>query len=101
MITIQSIEDKLKKTLNPVSIKIINDSNKHKHHLGNPQKNNTEDIITHLHIHIISDYFNNMNKITRSRLIYKILAEEMQDSLHAVSLKLESPEENNKLGSRV
>lgn len=92
MITIQTIEKKLREEFQPIQLKIIDDSSKHAHHMHNPHVK-SGDSITHVHISMVSEKFTGLTKIQRSRAIYKCLAEELADTLHAVALKLKSPAE--------
>jgi BolA protein len=84
------IHNILTDNLKPQILHISNESHKHQHHSGD---NGTGE--THYDITIISDAFVNISKINRHRMVTDLLRNELNSGLHALSLNLKTPEENN------
>lgn len=78
--TVQSvIESKLEAAFNPESLQVINES--HKHHVPK----NSE---THFLVILVSDQFEQCNRVQRQRQVYQCLAEELRGCVHALSMRL-------------
>ncbi len=77
------IEKILIKALNPEILQVVNESFKHNVPTGSE---------SHFKIIAISEKFINLNKITRHKMLFKILEEQFK-SIHALSLALFTPEE--------
>lgn len=89
----ESIEKKLKEGLSPLSLKIINQSDQHKHHVamhGVPQTGET-----HFRIEVVSDKFDGVGLVKRHRAVFELLKEEMDGPVHALSLDTKAPGEVN------
>lgn len=78
------IETILNEVLVPKYFEIENES--HRHHVPD----NSE---THFRLVIVSSLFESLSRIDRHRLINKLLAEELQNGLHALTLHLFTEEE--------
>lgn len=79
---------KLTDALRPVSLTLKDESHLHAGHRessGLPE--------THFSLEIVSDVFSDMPLVQRQRKIYSILKEEMNDRVHALSMKTETPSE--------
>jgi BolA protein len=85
---LEDIQKKLEKALDPNFIQLRDDSGKHAGHAGW-----REGELTHLHIVVASKKFEGLSKVKRHQHIYKLLAEEIEAGLHAVSMKVYSAEE--------
>lgn len=79
MHTIASIENKLTNELNPSFLSVKDESHKHASH-GNFTG------VSHVYIEISSEKFSNIPKVKQHQLIYKTLAEELANGLHAVRI---------------
>ncbi|MCH2534109.1 MAG: BolA family transcriptional regulator [Bdellovibrionales bacterium] len=77
------IEEKLK-SLSVSHLQVINESHMH----SVPE--NSE---THFKVILVSDEFNDKPRIQRHRLINQLLQEELSGPVHALSLKLYTPDE--------
>ncbi len=75
------IEEKLRSSLDPEHLEIIDESDKHKGHMGARAGGET-----HFAVTIVSEKFVGMSRMARHKLIYKILEEEMKN-IHALSIK--------------
>jgi BolA protein len=84
---VQQIKAKLRETLEPESLDIIDDSHKHAGHEG------SKGGAGHFDLTIVSEKFSGMNTIGRHRLIYDALSDMMPAEIHALSIKALSPEE--------
>jgi len=78
-----TIYKKLSDFFTPDHLQVINDSEKHKGHSGSPNTGNS-----HFSIIIKSDKLLSINRIAGQRLIYNVLKDEMQNGIHALSIKI-------------
>jgi len=82
------IQTKLVDALTPVFINIVDESHKHKGHAGYREGGES-----HFQVTVVSAGFEGQNRVARQRQVYSILAEELAGPVHALSLKLMTPEE--------
>ena len=82
MSTQQNIQEKLQE-LTPAHVEIINESHMH----AGPATD------SHFKLVVVSDVFNGVRTVARHQKLYKMLAEELQGPVHALSLLLYTPEE--------
>ena len=82
----EQIEEKIKKTLLPSYLEVINESAKHKGHAGD---NGTGE--SHFKLKIASSAFEGLSRLARQRLVYEVLREELQH-IHALSLEIRTIE---------
>ena len=80
----QRIFSLIKDELNPIQLVVEDES--YKHHVP-------EGAETHFKILIVSEQFKDLTRVVRHRIINKLLAEELNNGLHALSLQLHSPDE--------
>jgi stress-induced morphogen len=81
------IEAKIKtkvKTLNPEFVELINESHNHS------VPRNSE---THFKLLLVSPIFVGMARVQRQRKVYDLLAEELKNGVHALTMRLLTPEE--------
>lgn len=86
-----SIRRKLEQELEPTKLVIQDESSKHANHaerMGAASQGET-----HFTIEIVSNKFQGLTSIKRHRLVYGILEEELEGSVHALSLVTKTPEE--------
>ena len=72
-----------KKLIDQINIESINIEDKsflHKNHKGNQEGK------YHLKINIVSDELKKMNKIERNKKVYKILDQELKESIHSIQI---------------
>jgi BolA protein len=82
------IERKLTQEFAPIALEINDDSHLHAGHSGqNPLGE------SHFSIRIVSPIFAKMNQVARHREIYRVLADELSERVHALSLQALSPGE--------
>lgn len=70
--------------LSPSKLEVINQSHLHQGHAGWNDSGET-----HFLIKISSPYFANKSKIDCHKMIYKLLAVEMKEKIHALAIEIE------------
>ena len=78
------IEQKLVSQFQPEHLQLFNESHQH----SVPE--NSE---THFKLLLVSEEFHGLNRVARQRKIYQLLSEELEGPVHALSLRLLTPEE--------
>lgn len=79
-----AIRSKLESTFVPQTLEITNESHKHSSGLGAE---------SHFKVLVVSKRFAGLNRVARQRLVYDLLSLEMKMGIHALSLRLLTPEE--------
>lgn len=82
------IESKLQEAFSPTYLKVEDESHLHVGHAGHKPGGES-----HFHVTIISPVFQNLNRVHRHQRVYACLEEELKNGVHALSLKVLSPEE--------
>lgn len=77
--------------LNPLQIEVINDSQSHAGHQG--VSSAVTPLETHYQVFIVSDEFAGLSRIDRQRKVNDLLRDEFQTGLHALQMKLKTPQE--------
>lgn len=86
--TIEKIRKILTDNLNLQKIEIIDQSHKHIGHSGWKKG-----ISTHFDLLIVSQSFENKSQLQRHRMVYSLLKEDLQEYIHALSIKAFTPAE--------
>jgi BolA protein len=84
----QRLQRRLVEALAPSAIDVVDESHRHAGHAGARPGGET-----HYHVAIISTRFAGMSRIARHRLVHEIVHDEFENGLHALSLKLLTPDE--------
>ena len=84
----QRIHDKLTAALSPKRLDVIDDSHRHEGHAGHDGLGES-----HFRVLIVSELFVGLSRIDRQRLVHEVLASELQDRVHALSMQTLTPEE--------
>lgn len=79
----QSIKNKLEQSYHPILIDVENESHKHASKMGDE---------SHFRVVLVSESFKELKRIERSRNVHELLHDEIK-KIHALSLRLFSPEE--------
>jgi len=87
---LKQIETKLQSEFEINYLNVLNESNNH----SVPE--NSE---THFKVTLVSPDFEDLRKVMRHQKIYKLLAREMENGVHALALHLYTPVEWRKLGT--
>jgi BolA protein len=82
------IRQALETRFQPALLEITDDSARHAGHAGAAPGGET-----HYSVHLVAAAFAGMNRVARSRAVHEALAGEFATGLHALALKLQSPDE--------
>ena len=91
MAVAETIERKLTEALAPLRLRIVDDSEKHRGHAGYREGGET-----HFRVEVVSRDFAGLNRVARQRRVYEILADELDEQVHALQLKTLTPEEDER-----
>ena len=83
------IRDKLTRELAPSRLELIDDSASHAGHAGHDGRGES-----HFNLVVVSAAFEGLSRVERQRRVYGILAEELADRVHALSLRTLTPAED-------
>ncbi len=82
------IRERLTRAFTPEILDIIDDSHKHAGHASARGGG-------HFAIHIVSPAFAGKNLVQRHRMVYEAMGDLMQQEVHALSIKAETPDETH------
>ncbi len=88
MTVAETIDRKLSEALAPGEIRIIDDSARHAGHAGARPGGET-----HFNVMVVAAAFAGKSRLERQRLVHMILADELAGPVHALSLRLMTPDE--------
>ena len=77
----------------PSVLRVIDDSAQHAGHMGAAAGGQT-----HYSVLVVSDAFRGLNRVARSRAVHDALAAEFAGGMHALALRLRTPEEHERAG---
>tara|TARA_Y100000590_G_scaffold410977_1_gene504521 strand:+ start:434 stop:733 length:300 start_codon:yes stop_codon:yes gene_type:complete len=83
---IEKITARLKETLNPEQLEIIDEGHLHKGHQG------SRDGKGHYRLNIVSNQFVNLSPICIHRMVFDALDELMKTDIHALSINASTPQ---------
>ncbi len=84
----ERILNKVQTALSPVAVDLQDDSARHAGHAGASAGSET-----HFKLAITSAAFTGKSRVERQRMVYDLLADEMRERVHALSLSLKAPGE--------
>lgn len=90
--TVDRLRNRLTDAFNPLRLDIFDDSHRHAGHAGSRPGGET-----HFRVTIVSSAFAGQSRVARQRAIYGVLADELADQVHALSLTALTPEEDTTL----
>jgi len=88
MTVAERMKVKLTEALAPTDLEIVDDSHRHVGHAGHDGRGES-----HFRLRIVARAFEGRTRVDRQRLVYGVLAEELADRVHALSLTTLTPEE--------
>lgn len=91
MATKQEIEARLAGAFPSSRLDVVDESDLHRGHAGWREGGGT-----HFRVGVVSGQFEGLSRIERHRLVHQALADELAESVHALSLDLRTPEEVNR-----
>src|SRR5262245_19466849 len=80
------LERKLRAALSPTLLHVVDDSAGHRGHAGSRPGGET-----HFRVTVVSEVFRGRSLLERQRLVHDVLAEELSERIHALSLDLRAP----------
>ncbi len=83
---VRAIEDRLRQTLSPVHMELMDASAAH---AGHAQAGGAG----HFYLTIVAEAFAGKNLIQRHQMVYQALADLMQSEIHALSIRAYTPDE--------
>lgn len=78
-------------TLNPIHMELVDESHLHAGHSEEAKAGGT-----HYRLTLVSDFFTTLSRIERQQKINALLSDEFKTGLHALQMKLYSPDEYKK-----
>jgi BolA family transcriptional regulator, general stress-responsive regulator len=90
MAVADTIRNKLTERFAPSRLDILDESARHAGHAGARPEGET-----HFAVTIVSPIFRGQSRVARQRLVYETLAEELATRVHALSLTVRTPEEDD------
>ncbi len=84
----ERIREKLAQALQPSRLDIVNESGRHAGHMGDDGSGES-----HFRVLVVSSVFSGRSRIERQRIVYDLLASEMSNEIHALSVKAMTPDE--------
>lgn len=82
----QTIEEKLRAAFDPVFLRVVNESHRHRGHAGDDGSGES-----HFSVEIVSARFDGAGRLKRQRMVYDVLREELTE-IHALSVQASLPE---------
>lgn len=79
------IRSKLTQAFCPAKLEIVDDSMRHHGHAGAAADGGGE---THFNVEIVSQAFAGKSRVERQRMVHAVLADELKERVHALSLKI-------------
>jgi BolA protein len=86
------LHDKLTAAFAPSLLEVTDESGRHAGHAGAVREDGGRGE-THFHVRIVSASFEGVSRVERQRRVHAALAAELAGGIHALSLKLQTPEE--------
>ncbi len=88
MTMVDIIRDNLTAAFSPQSLEVVDESHLHAGHGGARPGGET-----HFRVSVVSSAFDGQSRVTRQRAVYKALAAQMADQIHALALTTQTPAE--------
>jgi BolA protein len=82
------ITEKLVLALTPAHLEVIDESHLHAGHVGTRPEGET-----HFRLRIVASAFEGLSRLQRQRHVMELLSEELQGPVHALAMRLKTPEE--------
>ena len=82
------ITEKLTQALTPAHLEVIDESHLHAGHSGTRPEGET-----HFRLRIMASAFAGLSRLQRQRKVMELLSEELQGPVHALAMRLKTPEE--------
>eukprot|EP00918_Siedleckia_nematoides_P061282 GHVU01133759.1.p1 GENE.GHVU01133759.1~~GHVU01133759.1.p1 ORF type:complete len:148 (+),score=26.91 GHVU01133759.1:211-654(+) len=86
-----AIERKLTEGFQPTKLELVNESADHAGHKGIARRDQFAHGETHFRLFIEADAFKGLSPLERHRLIYRVLSEELDSKIHALTIQAVAP----------
>ena len=83
-----TITRKLTQAFAPAEIEVVDDSERHRGHSGYREGGET-----HFNVRIVAEAFAGKSRVERHRMVHAALAEELSGRVHALALRVLTPQE--------
>lgn len=83
----ETIQKKLHDSLSPTHLEVIDESEGHRGHAGFREGGES-----HFRVVIKSAAFEGQSRLARQRMVMKVLADELKEQVHALSIQADVPE---------
>ena len=87
--TMEEIERRLRESLDPVALTLVDDSARHAGHAGAASGGG------HYNLRIVTQRFAGLNRVARHRVVYHSLSDLMHNAIHALAIEALTPEEDS------
>jgi BolA protein len=84
----ETMRAKLEEAFRPERLELLDESEKHRGHMGWREGGET-----HFHLRMTAGAFAGESRVARQRAVNRVLAEELADRVHALSMELSAPGE--------
>jgi BolA protein len=84
----ETISRKLTEAFTPLSLTVLDESDRHQGHAGHRRAGET-----HFRVYIVADAFRGKSRIARHRMINEMLADELKSGIHALAIHAAAPDE--------
>ena len=84
----RAIAERLNAAFDPVALEVINDSAKHRGHMGDDGSGES-----HFTVHVTSPAFSGRTRVERQRAVNKALADLLEGQIHALAIRARAPGE--------
>ena len=85
----EQITKKLRQAFAPVSLEVVNDSDRHRGHAGAPGTGES-----HFTIKVVSERFAGKSRVERHRMVNEALADLLSGKVHALAIQALAPGES-------
>ncbi|MBU0556200.1 MAG: BolA family transcriptional regulator [Alphaproteobacteria bacterium] len=84
----QEIAQRLENALSPQQLAVINDSAKHRGHMGDDGSGES-----HFTVDIVAEAFAGQSRVARQRMVNSALADLLREKVHALAIRARAPGE--------
>jgi BolA protein len=88
----ERMREKLERDLSPTALDVIDDYHKHAGHILHPGGVEPHGE-THFTVKVVSPAFSGKSRIERHRMVNAVLAQELSEGVHALSIQAKAPGE--------
>lgn len=83
------IESKLTEAFQPLKLEVVDESDQHAGHAGWREGGET-----HFRVVLVAEAFAGQSRVARQRAVNRCLAEELEESVHALAMDVRAPDQS-------